>query len=50
LKRRRERQAAAFVIGRALPALPVAAFGEDFSLLIRYRRLRIKRGVIRVLS
>lgn len=37
--------------GTARPALPVAVFGEDFSLVIRTpRRLRLVRGKIRVLS
>lgn len=33
------------------PATPVPVYAEDFSLLVRApRRLRIKRGKIRVLS
>jgi hypothetical protein len=38
-------------LGGARPSLPVSIFGEDFSLLIRRpRRLRIARGMIRVLN
>jgi hypothetical protein len=36
--------------GPARPALPVSVFGEDFSLLIRRRRLRIARRRIYVLQ
>src|SRR5690606_19764929 len=37
--------------GTARPALPVAVFAEDLSLLIRSpRRLRIERGILVVLS
>lgn len=36
--------------GTARPSLPVSVFGEDFSLLVRLRRLRIARAKIRVLS
>jgi hypothetical protein len=36
--------------GPTRPALPVSVFAEDFSLLIRSRRLRIARSRIRVLS
>jgi len=36
---------------RLLPALPpLAVLGEDFSLLVRIRRVRCARGRVRVLS
>lgn len=38
------------VAGAARPALPAPTYGEDFSLLVRVRRMRIVRNRIRVLS
>jgi hypothetical protein len=40
----------AVAAGSARPAKPSTVYAEDFSLLLRIRRLRIKRGVVRVLS
>lgn len=37
-------------IGGARPATPTPTYAEDFSLLLRIRRLRIARGKIQVLS
>jgi hypothetical protein len=44
-----KRQPALKPVGRPLPAKPLNVFAEDFSLLVRSIRLRIKRGCIRVL-
>lgn len=33
----------------ARPAQPLSVFAEDFSLLVRIRRMRIKRSYIRLL-
>lgn len=41
--------AGATAAGTARPALPLPVFAEDFSLLVRRRRLRIARGRITVL-
>lgn len=40
----------ALVAGSPLPSLPVQVFAEDFSLLLRFRRMRLTRSQIRVLS
>lgn len=36
--------------GTARPSAPLTTYAEDFSLLVRRKRLRVKRGRIRVLS
>lgn len=44
------RQAGAIAAGTARPSSPTVVLGEDFSTLLRFRRLRVKRGKVRVLS
>jgi hypothetical protein len=49
-RRPRPTMAPAVAAGTPRPSSPVSVFAEDFSLLIRFRRLRAKRGQLRVLS
>lgn len=50
-RKRPVRQDAAVAAGPARPSLPISAYAEDFTLLLRIpRRLRLVRGRIRVLS
>jgi len=37
-------------IGPPKPSLPVPVYGEDFSVLVRLKRMRTARGQRRVLS
>lgn len=47
----RPTQAPLVAAGTARPSSPISVYAEDFALLLRWpRRMRIKRGVIRVLS
>lgn len=49
MKRRKPLPTGAEFIGQARPAQPASVYAEDFSLLVRLRRLRIRRAVIRIL-
>ena len=44
------RQAGAVAAGAVRPSSPVVVLAEDFSTLLRFRRVRVKRGKVRVLS
>jgi hypothetical protein len=48
--RRRPRMPSAIAAGSARQSSPVSTYAEDFSLLVRRKRLRITRGQICVLN